>query len=171
MARTWSDSRGGQCQKAKPAEGMGDLCASHLQTWRTHGRVDDAIPVQKLRQFLLTSNQSSYNDIGQYVHVTGDGWGEGEGRHIALVVDASRFCLHVAALESSSGTSSSSRSTITSTSFSSSPPAASCSGLAAEKLVLRCWCTPCSAAAAGIRSAEKSEPCTRNTKRKETMTE
>ena len=53
MARTWSDSRGGQCL-ALPI--VGGLCPQHGRCGIPHGRVDGPVPASKLLEFQAKAN-------------------------------------------------------------------------------------------------------------------
>ncbi|CAE8587060.1 unnamed protein product, partial [Polarella glacialis] len=52
MARTWSGGLGGQCPRQRQGQ-KHDFCSLHDKKdgWKVHGRVDDAIPEKKLKEF------------------------------------------------------------------------------------------------------------------------
>jgi len=97
MARTWLGGRGGQCHSSAVT---GEFCKfHHANQWRKHGRVDGAIRVAKLGEFLRTGIGASVRatcEIGRFVHVHGDGWGAGDDSYDALVVEARTSSLVVA---------------------------------------------------------------------------
>lgn len=118
-ARTWNAGLGGQCSKAKCGSDS-DFCRAHMagEKWRTHGRVDGAIPVGKLREFLRTRppevsvrsstaaasrqkpdyqqkhisagpHQQQVSHVGNHVRFRGDGRGVGHGGQLGVVVGES----------------------------------------------------------------------------------